>query len=180
MTRPAFAQLVEMHEQLGAIRTRRIARQATRPPAEAAQMARRKHEVIEPRVKHLMAEVGLDAVEAHAVAHSDQAWYRGQRAEVLLKAAEASPSRAQSSVAKISATRQAAPPPTPELQPGESYGDFKRRIGAHIAQLAQSAGAPAGTANRVARPSDAGRPDVAVASEKSEAGYAALRAAELV
>jgi hypothetical protein len=192
MTRPSLAQLADMHEQVKQIRENRIKRQATRPPQVAAEMARRMREVIEPRRKHLMSEVGLDFVEATAVAHDDAAWYRGQKVEALVKAGEVkaaervlnpsekSPSRAQSTVAKISLVRQPAHPPTPELKPGESYGDFKKRIGAHVAQLAQSAGAPAGTSKRLARPADAGRPDVALASEKSEAAYASLRAAELV
>jgi hypothetical protein len=79
-------------------------------------------------------------------------------------------------VQKIQPGRQAAAPPTPERKPGETYDQFKRRIGAHVAQLAQSAGAPAGTGKRIARPADAGQPDVALAAEKS---YAALKAAEL-
>ncbi len=176
MTRPDPVVLAELEQRVLDIRQGRIARQAARPPAIAAEVARRKAE-IQPRIQHLMSEFGMARVEATAVAADDDAWYRGQRAEVLLKAAEKSPTRALSSIALISPQRQAAPPPTPERKPGEDYAAFKRRIAAHVAKLARSAGAPGGKETEtMARPAAAGTPDVALAAERTEKHYPELKA----
>src|SRR5207244_1142747 len=51
----------------------------------------------------------------------------------------------------------------------EDYAAFKRRIGAHVAQLAQPGGA--------APPTSAGQPDMSLTAERSEAGNLVRRQA---
>ena len=169
--------LIRLTEQLDAVKARRKSGARTTDPVRLAE--NRHAKACQPRAKMLVEDYDFDAITAWQIALDDKKFYEFQRFATLKGAELASPSRAQSSVAKISAMRQAAPPPTPERKPNESYASFRRRVGAHVAQLAQSAGAPSGTSRPSARPADAGRPDVGLA-EKSEAGYVALKAAELV
>jgi hypothetical protein len=154
-------------EQVKEIREDRLARQAKTPPAVLAEQRRRKAEV-RPRAELLMSEFGMNPPEAWLLANDDPKWFQHLKAHEKVRAAEASPTRASSSIALISPRREDAPPPTPEMKPGESYETFKRRIGAHVSTLAQSAGQARGldVADNVGF------------TEKTEEAYATLKAAE--
>jgi len=166
--------LVDLYQQAVDHRQRRIERQAKMPPAVLAEHKRRKEE-IRPRAEYLMGELGMSPPEAWLVAHNDEAWYSGQRAEVLIKAGEMSPTASRSSVGKIvSGRRNGGLLTTPDAakKPGETPQQYYQRLRRQISQL----GVPAGrTGETTAKGLDAGQPDVALAAEKSEAAYAAKK-----
>jgi len=156
--------LIRLTEQLDAIKARRKSGTLITDPIRLSE--NRHAKACQPRAKMLIDDYDFDAVTAWQIALDDQRFYEFQRFATIKGAELASPSRSQSSVAKISLVRQGPTIPDPTIKPGETPQQAAARIKRHIAGLGQ--------ASPHARPLDESR-DTGF-SEKSEQHYAELKA----